>query len=97
MLFTLTAERCIPTSFINAKGTRLQPLVAGGGGLAWLRLMGVVSVAYHEETVMRGRDDFPRRAFAYYAARGEAPLVWGGAGAARLGLVDAVTEGQYRA
>ena len=60
-------------------------------------MMGAVSVAYHEETVMRRGDDFPGRALAYYASRGETPLVWGGAGAERLGLVGPVTEVQYRA
>ena len=59
--------------------------------MAWMRMMGAFSVAYHEETVMRRRDDFPGRALAYYASRGETPLVWGGAGAERLGLVDRVT------
>ena len=42
-------------------------------------------------------DDFPGRALAYYASRGETPLVWGGAGAERLGLVGRVTEAQYGA
>src|SRR5581483_4589474 len=91
------AECCIPTSSNGAKRTRLQPVVAGGWGLAWMRMMGAVSVAYHEETVMRRGDDFPGRALAYYASRGETPLVWGGAGAERLGLVGPVTEVQYRA
>ena len=59
--------------------------------------MGAVSVAYHEDTVMRRGDDFAGRALAYYASRGETPLVWGGTGAERLGLLDAVTEAQYRA
>ncbi len=60
-------------------------------------MMGAVSVAYHEKTVMRRADDFPGRALTYYASRGETPLVWGGAGAERLGLVGPVTEAQYRA
>jgi conjugative relaxase-like TrwC/TraI family protein len=64
--------------------------------VAWMRMMGALSVAYHEETVMRRGDDFPGRALAYYASRGETPLVWGGAGAEHLGLVDRVTEAQYR-
>src|SRR5437899_7262191 len=42
-------------------------------------------------------DDFPGRALAYYASRGETPLVWGGDGAERLGLVGRVTEAQYGA
>src|SRR5207249_4808792 len=66
-------------------------------GVAWMRMMGADSVAYHEKTVMGRADDFPGRALAYYASRGETPLVWGGAGADRLGLVGRVTEAQYRA
>jgi conjugative relaxase-like TrwC/TraI family protein len=62
-----------------------------------MRMMGADSVAYHEKTVMGRADDFPGRALAYYASRGETPLVWGGAGAERLGLVDRVTEAQYAA
>ncbi len=50
-----------------------------------MRMMGADSVAYHEKTVMGRADDFPGRALAYYASRGETPLVWGGAGAERLG------------
>ena len=65
--------------------------------MAWMRMMGADSVAYHEKTVMGRADDFPGRALAYYASRGETPLVWGGAGAERLGLVGRVTEAQYRA
>jgi conjugative relaxase-like TrwC/TraI family protein len=65
--------------------------------VAWMRMMGADSVAYHEATVMGRADDFPGRALAYYASRGETPLIWGGAGAERLGLVDRVTEAQYRA
>jgi conjugative relaxase-like TrwC/TraI family protein len=42
-------------------------------------------------------DDHPGQALAYYASRGETPLVWGGAGAARLGLAGRVTEEQYTA
>jgi hypothetical protein len=53
--------------------------------VAWMRMMGADSVAYHEKTVMGRADDFPGRALAYYASRGETPLVWGGAGAERLG------------
>src|SRR2546423_15645114 len=62
-----------------------------------MRMMGADSVAYHEATVMGRADDFPGRALTYYASRGETPLGWGGAGAARLGLVDRGTEAQYRA
>src|SRR5438309_4703156 len=65
--------------------------------VAWMRMMGADSVAHHEKTVMGRADDFPGRALAYYASRGETPLVWGGAGAERLGLVDRVTGAQYAA
>ena len=59
--------------------------------------MGADSVAYHQATVMGRADDFPGQALAYYASRGETPLVWGGGGAARLGLNGRVTEEQYAA
>ncbi len=36
-------------------------------------------------------------ALAYYGSRGETPLRWGGAGAARLGLSGEVTPGAYEA
>ena len=62
-----------------------------------MRMMGADSVAYHEATVLGRADDFPGRALAYYASRGETPLVWGGDGAGRLGLVGRVTEAQYAA
>src|SRR5438093_11599233 len=62
-----------------------------------MRMMGVDSVAYHEKTVMGRADDFPGQALAYYASRGETPLVWGGAGAEALGLVGAVTPQSYEA
>jgi len=60
-------------------------------------MMGADSVAYHQATVMGRADDFPGQALAYYASRGETPLVWGGSGAERLGLVGAVTDAQYEA
>ncbi len=60
-------------------------------------MMGADSVAYHQATVMGRADDFPGQALAYYASRGETPLVWGGGGAARLGLNGRVTEDQYSA
>src|SRR4051812_36558479 len=62
-----------------------------------MRMMGVESVAYHRETVMDRGDDHAGQALAYYASRGETPLVWGGSGAGRLGLVGAVTGDQYEA
>ena len=60
-------------------------------------MMGVESVAYHRATVLERGDDFPGQALAYYASRGETPLVWGGGGAARLGLSGAVSAAGYEA
>ena len=51
--------------------------------MAWMRMMGGASVEYHRKTVVERGDDYPGRALAYYASRGETPLVWGGSGAAR--------------
>jgi hypothetical protein len=65
--------------------------------MAWMRMMGADSVAYHRDTVLHRADDHPGQALAYYASRGETPLVWGGAGARALGLVGTVTESQYEA
>jgi hypothetical protein len=62
-----------------------------------MRMMGVDSVAYHRATVLARGDDHPGQALAYYASRGETPLVWGGRGAKGLGLEGAVTEEQYEA
>ena len=59
--------------------------------------MGVDSVEYHRSTVLARGDDHPGQALGYYASRGETPLLWGGAGARALGLVDAVTDDQYEA
>jgi len=67
------------------------------GLVAWMRMMGAESVAYHRATVLERGDDFPGQALAYYASRGETPLVWGGAGAARLGLDGAVSADAYEA
>ena len=53
--------------------------------MAWMQIMGADSV-----------DDHPCQALAYYASRGETPLLWGGAGARLLGLQGAVTDEQYR-
>jgi hypothetical protein len=63
--------------------------------MAWMRMMGADSVAYHRETVLGRGDDHPGQALAYYASRGETPLTWGGSGARVLGLVGNVTEVQY--
>ncbi len=65
--------------------------------MAWMRMMGVDSVAYHRDTVLGRGDDHPGQALAYYASRGETPLVWGGRGVEALGLGGAVTGHQYEA
>ena len=65
--------------------------------MAWMRMMGADSVAYHQATVMGRADDHPGQALAYYASRGETPLVWGGSGAVHLGLSGRVTEEEYAA
>lgn len=65
--------------------------------MAWMRMMGVDSVAYHRETVMERADDHPRAALEYYASRGETPLVWGGSGAPEVGLEGPVSEAEYDA
>jgi conjugative relaxase-like TrwC/TraI family protein len=64
--------------------------------VAWFRRMGVEQVAYHEATVVGREDDHPGQALDYYGSRGETPLRWGGAGAARLGLEGEVTRDIYR-
>ncbi|MGH9229795.1 MAG: MobF family relaxase [Acidimicrobiales bacterium] len=64
--------------------------------MAWFRRMGVEQVAYHEATVVGREDDHPGQALDYYGSRGETPLRWGGAGAARLGLEGEVTRDTYR-
>jgi TrwC relaxase len=65
--------------------------------VAVMRMMGAESVAYHQATVLGRGDDYPGQALAYYASRGETPLMWGGAAAARLGLSGAVNIGEYSA
>ena len=60
-------------------------------------MMGADSVEYHRQTVIGRADDFTGQALAYYSSRGETPLVWGGSGAARLGLAGSVTDAQYAA
>jgi conjugative relaxase-like TrwC/TraI family protein len=60
-----------------------------------MRMMGADSVEYHRSTVLARGDDHPGQALAYYASRGETPLLWGGKGAERLGLAGAVTDEQY--
>jgi hypothetical protein len=58
--------------------------------VAWMRMMGRESVEYHRATVLERGDDYPGMALAYYASRGETPLVWGGSGAYVLGLSGTV-------
>jgi conjugative relaxase-like TrwC/TraI family protein len=62
-----------------------------------MAMMGAESVDYHRATIVERSDDHPGRALDYYASRSETPLVWGGSGAARLGLSGTVTDGQYSA
>jgi len=63
--------------------------------MAFMRMMGADSVAYHRETVIERGDDHPGVALSYFTDRGESPLTWGGAGAARLGLVGHVRPEHY--
>lgn len=65
--------------------------------MAWFRPMGADEVAYHQATVVGRGDDHPGQALDYYGSRGETPLRWGGAGAARLGLVGEVAPEAYEA
>jgi len=65
--------------------------------VAWMRMMGAESVAYHRETIIERGDDFQGAALEYYASRGETPLLWGGSGAASLGLTGAVDNPSYDA
>jgi conjugative relaxase-like TrwC/TraI family protein len=65
--------------------------------MAWMRMMGAESVAYHRATVLERGDDYPGLALAYYASRGETPLFWGGTGAVALGLDGVVSPEGYEA
>ena len=65
--------------------------------MAWMRMMGADSVGYHERTVLGREDDPVGNALEYYASRGEAPMAWGGAGAAWLGLDGEVDIDEWRA
>jgi hypothetical protein len=65
--------------------------------VAWMRMMGADSVAYHRETIIERGDDFPGAGLEYYASRGETPLLWGGMGAESLGLVGPVDNPSYDA
>src|SRR3712207_2824714 len=62
-----------------------------------MRMIGADSVEYHRQTVLARGDDHSGQALAYYASRGETPLLWGGSGARELGLEGAVTDEQYQA
>ena len=66
-------------------------------GMAWMSMMGVDSVEYHEHTVAGRGDDPVIAAAAYYASRGETPMTWGGRGCRLLGLAGEVDLGDYRA
>jgi conjugative relaxase-like TrwC/TraI family protein len=65
--------------------------------VAWIQMMGADSVGYHERTVLGREDDPVGNALEYYASRGETPMAWGGAGAARLGLEGEVDIDEWRA
>jgi conjugative relaxase-like TrwC/TraI family protein len=62
-----------------------------------MRMMGLDSVEYHEHTVAGRGDDPVAAAAAYYASRGETPMVWGGGGRGLLRLDGEVELGDYRA
>ena len=64
--------------------------------MGWTRMMGRESVDYHRATMERG-ENYPGRAQAYYASRGETPPLWDGSGASRLGLDGPVTAKPYEA
>ena len=65
--------------------------------MAWMRMMGADSVAYHEHNVAGRGDDHTGKALAYYGSRGETPLTWGGSGRSTLGVEGPVTAEAYRA
>ena len=71
--------------------------VAGvvSGLMAWMRMLGVESVAYHRETVIGRADDHPGLAHACLrVARGDA-VDLGRLRCSTLGLVGGVTDEQY--
>ncbi len=65
--------------------------------MAWMRMMGAESVAYHRATVLERNDDHAGLALAYYASRGETPMVWRGSGSSSLGLSGVVWTETYEA
>ena len=62
-----------------------------------MQMMGTESVGYHEHTVAGRGDDPVAGALDYYASRGETPMIWGGSGAAWLGLDGEVDLDKWRA
>jgi conjugative relaxase-like TrwC/TraI family protein len=78
--------------------SRLNELQKTGDvAVAWMRMMGAESVAYHRATVLERADDHPGMALSYYASRGEKPLRWGGSGALSLGVSGPVSPEAYEA
>ena len=66
-------------------------------GMAWMRMMGVDSVEYHEHTIAGRADDPVAAAADYYASRGETPMTWGGQACHLLDLDGEVDLTDYRA
>jgi conjugative relaxase-like TrwC/TraI family protein len=64
--------------------------------MARFAVMGKASVAYHEQNALGREDDHAGQALDYYGSRGETPLRWAGAGAARLGLEGEVRPEHFR-
>ncbi len=62
--------------------------------MAWMRMMGVDSVAHHRSTVLARGDDHLGQASTHYVSRGETPMLWGGQGAKTLGSQGAGTGAQ---
>lgn len=65
--------------------------------MAWFRMMGVDTVAYHRRTVLGPTDDNPAAARRYFGSRGETTQEWGGSLAVRLGLAGKVIDDEYDA
>src|ERR1051326_99235 len=62
----------------------------GGRGMLSVAKLTLGQEAYYEQQVAVGLDD-------YYAGRGESPGLWAGSGAASLGLVGVVDDGDVGA
>src|ERR1700729_515367 len=86
-------EKNLWNTFATFGWERLRGRVVG---MAWMRMMGVDSVEYHEHTVAGRADDPVIAAAAYYASRGETPMVWGGRGRRLLNLDGEVDLADYR-